>query len=157
MRITHRTFVAGALALLAALPLAACSDDESSGTSSTTTTERATTSTTAADGGEDGEVITRSGPVTIAVGERATIRLEGNVTTGYSWTISEQPDPAVVKVVSDEYVAPGEGAAVGQGGHQEVVVEGVAAGTTSLGMSYARPWEQDTPPAETATFDITVR
>ncbi len=142
---------AGALLVVTA-PLAACSDDESAST--TTRPEKVTTTTAAT--GEDGEVITASGPVSLAVGERATIELDGNVTTGYSWTISTQPDPAVVRVVSDEYVGPGEGAPTGQGGQQRVVLEGVATGTTTMTMSYARPWETDVPPTETATFDITV-
>ncbi|UDY36520.1 protease inhibitor I42 family protein [Dermatobacter hominis] len=157
MRTIRRILIGASVLLLAAVPLAACSDDDDSATT-TTAAERSTTTATAGGGsGQDGEVITASGPVELGVGERVTIELEGNVTTGYSWTIDQQPDAAVVEVVSDRYVGPGDGAAAGQGGHQEVVLEGVAAGTTTLGMGYARPWEEGTPPVQTATFAITVR
>ena len=158
MSTNRRPLLALGALLLAAGALVACADDDEAGT--TTVPERSSTTSTTADGpasGQDGEVITASGPVELGVGERATIRLDGNVTTGYSWTIDEQPDAAVATVVSDRYVGPGEGAAAGQGGHQEVVVQGVAAGATTLGMGYARPWEEGMPPVQTATFAITVR
>ena len=148
---------AGAVVLTVA-PFAACGDDDSASTTTTpsdatTTTESGDTSTSK--GSDDGTVITASGPVTLAKGETATIELEGNVTTGYTWTVTQEPDAAVAKVVSNEYVAP-EGGAVGAGGHQKIVLEGVADGTTTLDLAYSREWETDVAPAETAKFEITV-
>ncbi len=149
---TTRALLASGAAVLALAPLAACGDDDSA----TTTTKPADASTTTTTSkGQDGDVITASGPVDLTVGGTATIELEGNVTTGYTWTVSQEPDAAVVKVVSNEYVAP-EGGAPGAGGHQKVVLEGVKAGTTTLELQYAREFEKDQPPAETATFPITV-
>jgi inhibitor of cysteine peptidase len=100
-------------------------------------------------------VITEPGPVELAVGTSVTLELQANPTTGYQWELAAEPDTAVVRVLSDTYVAPDSGA-MGAGGTQRLVVEGVAAGTTTLELRYVRPWETDTPPAETATFDITV-
>jgi predicted secreted protein len=154
MRTSPRALALIGVLLLVPASLVACSDDDSGSAATTSTSTTASTSTS---GGEDGRVITAPGPIELAVGERATIELVGNATTGYSWTVDQQPDAAVVTVESDRYVGPGDGAAVGQGGHQQVVIQGVAPGTTTLGMAYARPWEEGTPPAQTASFAITVR
>lgn len=152
-----RALLASGAAVLAFVPLAACGDDDDSASTTTKPTEttEATDKATTTAKGQEGDVITASGPVDLTVGGTATIELEGNVTTGYTWTVSQEPDAAVVKVVSNEYVAP-EGGAPGAGGHQKVVLEGVSAGTTTLEMIYAREFEKDQPPAETATFPITV-
>lgn len=100
-------------------------------------------------------IVTDPGPIEMAAGESVTIELEGNVTTGYSWSVTVTPDAGVARILSDEYVAP-ESDRAGAGGHQKVVVEGVATGSTRLVMSYARPWETDQPAARTAEFAITV-
>lgn len=106
-------------------------------------------------GPEDGPVVTEAGPVQVGVGERATIRLESNVSTGFQWAPVQGPDPAVVKVVSANY-RPSESDRVGAPGTQDIVIEGVAAGTTEFELGYARPWEQGEPPERTAAFTITV-
>jgi len=147
-----------AVFVLAVVVLApACTQDRTDGT--TTTSERSgTASTTTASTASDGRppvTVTGSGPITLEVGQRAVIELESNATTGYQWAPTAEPDARVVSVVSDTYVAPGSQLA-GAGGTQKIVVEGVAAGTTTLALGYSRPWEKDTPPARTATFDITV-
>lgn len=129
---------------------AGCGDDPSSDADGSATTEQATTTT-----GKEAATVTASGPIDLKVGERATIKLAANPTTGYHWEPTAQPDAAVVRIVSDTYLAP-DTDRVGAGGTQEIVVEGVAAGTTTLTMGYARPWEQGTPPTETTTFAITV-
>lgn len=152
MNRTPRSVVALTVAAAALLPLAACGDDDSAGGSSTT----ASTTTSAADDGGDAAVtVTASGPIDLKVGERARIELAANPTTGYQWEPTTEPDTAVVKIVSDTYTAEPTDR-VGSGGTQVLVVEGVAAGTTTLDLGYIRPWETDTPPAETASFAITV-
>lgn len=148
--------VLAAIALVGPLVLsaAACSSDsEGEKAGDGTSTTSSTTSTTGA--ADDGVVVTASGPITLAVGETATIRLEANPTTGYQWEPSAAPDDAVIRVVSDTYEAA-DSNVVGSGGTQEVVIEGTGAGTTTLEMRYVRPWEDGVAPAETATFDITV-
>lgn len=118
-----------------------------------TTSAPATTVTAAP--GDGGEVVTEPGPVTVGVGERVTLELRSNPTTGYSWELTVAPDSAVVRVVSDDYVPPAL-PIPGAGGSQRIVVEGVEAGTAVLEFGYRRPWETDAPPAETAAFDVTV-
>jgi inhibitor of cysteine peptidase len=130
-----------------------CTEDTTSVTS--TTSERSSTTSTTASDGPAPVKVTESGPIALQVGQRAVIELGSNATTGYQWAPTAEPDGRVVTVVSDTYVAPGSQLA-GAGGTQKIVVEGVAAGTTTLALGYSRPWEKDTPPARTATFDITV-
>jgi inhibitor of cysteine peptidase len=94
-------------------------------------------------------------PIGLGVGERVTIRLDANPTTGHRWDPIDPPDAAVVRIVGDGFT----GAAadrVGAGGSQEIVVEGVAPGRTELRLGYTRPWEDGVAPAATATFDISV-
>jgi inhibitor of cysteine peptidase len=148
----HRPFArcAAASAVVALALLGGCSSDDDT-SSDTSTTTSAVTSTTAS----EGTVITSPGAVELSVGERATLELEANPTTGYQWEPSAEPDAAVVKVVSDTYVA-GDSGAMGAPGTQRIIIEGVAAGSTTMELRYVRPWESDAPPAETASFQITV-
>ena len=136
-----------------ALSAAACSSDSdsSSGKEATSSTVATTTSEPAS----EGEVVTASGPVELAVGETATIRLDANPTTGYQWEPASAPDESVIRVVSDRYEAEAT-EVVGSGGTQEIVIEGTGAGTTTFELRYVRPWEDGGTPAETATFEITV-
>ena len=147
--------LAVSIALVGPLTLSAVacsSDSEGSSKDSTTST---TASTTTSSSVPEGQVVTESGPITLAVGETATIRLEANPTTGYQWEPAGAPDEAVIRVVSDRYEAEAT-EVVGSGGTQEIVIEGTGAGTTTFELRYVRPWEEGGTPAETATFDITV-
>ena len=142
-----------AATLVALTAVAACSSSDSEG--ATTTTEPAGSTTTAAQDG--GDLVTEPGPVSLGVGDRATLELEANPTTGYQWELATEPDSSVVSVVSDTYTAAtSDTGMVGAGGTQVIVIEGVAAGTTTLELRYVRPWETDGAAAETASFDITV-
>lgn len=141
------------LAAMSTVVLLGCSSDSSDGSSTTTSAADDSTTTSAAP--DDGPVVTEPGPVELEVGGRATLELSANQTTGYQWELAAEPDGAVVTVVSDTYVAA-ESDAMGAGGMQRVVVEGVAAGTTTLELRYVRPWETDAEPADTATYQLTV-
>ena len=85
----------------------------------------------------------------LALPAGATLVLDANPTTGYQWEPATEPDAAVMKIVSDTYEAGGSDA-MGAGGTQRIVIEGVAAGTATLELRYVRPWEADAPPAELA-------
>lgn len=152
-RTRSRTAIAGALAVATLVGAGCSSDDSSDGTTTTvavTTTVAESTTTV-----PEGTVIDEPGPVELAVGASATLELEANPTTGYQWEPSSEPDAAVIKIVSDTYVAGGSDA-MGAGGTQRIVIEGVAAGTTTLALRYVRPWETDVAPAETASYEVTV-
>jgi inhibitor of cysteine peptidase len=134
-----------AVAVLA-LGAGACSSDDSSSSTTSTTAGRTTTTM---------DTVTKSGPIALSVGGRATIELEANRTTGYEWEPTSAPDTDIVKIVGDTYVPPGT-SRVGAPGVQRIVLEGVATGITTLTLGYVRPWEQGVAPAQTATFAITV-
>lgn len=106
-------------------------------------------------GAADGIAVNGAGPVTLAAGQRATLVLASNPSTGYSWEPTSPPDQAVVRIVSDTYVAPAA-QVPGAGGTQEIRIVGVAAGTARLTFGYRRPWETGVAPTKTATFDVTV-
>ena len=86
----------------------------------------------------------------------ATVKLEGNPTTGYSWTYTMDPE-GVVSEVSNEYVADkaSEGV-VGSGGTFVFKFEAVAPGEAELVFSYHRVWEEDVPPIQTVTYKAVV-
>ena len=144
------------LPLVVVLCLTALSCTEESGESATPTSEEESTTVASSDA-DGGGVITEAGPVALTVGGRATIELATNPTTGYQWELATEPDTTIVSVVSDEYTAAeAADGMVGTGGIQKVVLQGVAAGTTTIELRYVRPWETDRSGAETATFAVTV-
>ena len=158
---TIRASLVGVAVFAAVLAGCGDGDDQSTSTSTTavpsTTAEPSTTAapSTSAAPDDSGEVVTAPGPIELSVGGRATIELEANPTTGYQWEPASEPDSSVLRVVSDEYRSGGSGA-VGSGGTQVMVIEGVAAGSTTLDLRYVRPWEDGGEPAETAAYEVTV-
>lgn len=101
----------------------------------------------------------RGGDTRLSVGQTLHIALPSNATTGYQWTVSGG-DPAILtpadgngQEVTDAH-APGM---VGVGGSTHWRFTAARAGNTTLTFKYARAWERDTPPAETATYRVTVR
>ncbi|MFN7148583.1 MAG: protease inhibitor I42 family protein [Microthrixaceae bacterium] len=142
------------LATVSTVALFGCSSDSSGDSTTSTTADDSSTTTTAASS-DEGPVVTEPGPVSLEVGGRATLELAANPTTGYQWELAAEPDSSIVTIVSDTYVAP-DSSAVGAGGTQRMVVEGVAPGTASIELRYVRPWETDAEPAETATFELAV-
>ena len=152
---TRLVAATAAVVLLASGTLACGSDDDAKdGTTTTTAKSSASSSSTTP---KDADIVTDSGPIALDVGATATIELSANVTTGYEWSVTTEPDAAVVTIVSNDYVpTPTDQEMTGSGGTQKIVIEGVAAGTTTLELQYVRSWETDHTGAETATFDITV-
>ena len=98
-------------------------------------------------------------PVSVFPGDKVSVEIKSNPTTGYSWTMTPH-DSTLFQVLNlnGTYVAPG-GRALGASGHQ--VFEIVCSGEATEGYSeefvlnYARPWESA--PVETKTFHVTVR
>jgi len=82
--------------------------------------------------------------------KQAVISLDGNPTTGYSWTY-RQTKEGIVQEVSNEYKTE-ESALVGSGGTFIFIFEGINQGETELIFEYLRPWEKDIKPIETKTY-----
>jgi inhibitor of cysteine peptidase len=90
--------------------------------------------------------------VTVAPGTPIVLVLQSNPTTGYSWTVTSLPDPGHVSLdspIEGRYVATPVGSGVvGSGGTQSWDLHATKAGTTSIVLAYARPWESGVPPVE---------
>jgi len=86
-----------------------------------------------------------------------TIILEGNATTGYSWTYTISPADGVVRYVSDKYT-PNENkdGAAGVGGKHSFTFEAVAEGEAEIVFSYRREWQTDVAPEKTETYKAIV-
>ena len=77
--------------------------------------------------------------------QQFTIKLPGNPTTGYQWTV-KQYDKAVLKLSSSQYIQP-QTRRIGAGGVMTFTfsrVKGVTyPQTTIMLFSYARSWEPE--------------
>ena len=80
----------------------------------------------------------------VRVGERATVRLPENPTTGYRW--QAEFDEAALRIVEDRYDGPESPR--GAGGHRVLTVEPLRAGTTRLRLANRRSWGDGDPIAE---------
>jgi predicted secreted protein len=90
-----------------------------------------------------------------------TVNLGSNPTTGFQWTESAAiSDPAVIRQVSHTYVAPqtsGDPPLVGAGGKEVWVFNSLKTGTTTISMSYGRPWENGEKGVWTLTLNVKVK
>ncbi|MCE5276856.1 MAG: protease inhibitor I42 family protein [Planctomycetaceae bacterium] len=95
--------------------------------------------------------------VEVAMGQKLIIRLSGNMTTGFAWTVAKIEGDAVKLVGKIEYEqAPARGR-VGVGGTFVATFEPVKVGQSVLTLEYKRPWEKNTPPAKTFTLTVQVK
>lgn len=101
----------------------------------------------------DSATVTRQ--LTIGVGETFRVALCSNASTGFSWTENAViSDNAAVSQVRHEYDEPNSGSAVGTAGRELWTFNALRAGTTTITVEYARPWEEGVPPER--TFELTV-
>jgi predicted secreted protein len=138
-------------ALLAAGGLTACGGDDESGGETTTTTATDTTTP---------KMLTFSDPalpIAVVRGQEFAIELESNASTGYVWTITTPPDPALVETLTPEGNTQAHSASGGVGAPGSTIFEfkGEASGSTPVTFTYARPSAPDENPSST-TFTINV-
>lgn len=86
--------------------------------------------------------------VEVAQGGTLTVKLSSNPSTGFQWTEQAQiGDPAVAGQTAHRYMAPeaqgGTPPPLGAPGNEEWTFSALKAGTTTLSMRYARPWQSD--------------
>ncbi|MCL2484723.1 MAG: protease inhibitor I42 family protein [Endomicrobia bacterium] len=82
--------------------------------------------------------------------KQAVISLDGNPTTGYSWTY-RQTNEGIVREVSSKYESE-QSDLMGRGGTFIFVFKGINKGETELIFEYLRPWEEGIKPIETKTY-----
>ena len=81
------------------------------------------------------------------------LSLDSNPTTGYSWTIKQEPE---IFEVGEEYIEnKHEEGMVGVGGQQVFSLAPKEAGTSDVTFTYARPWED--PDADSTVVSYTVK
>ena len=90
-------------------------------------------------------------------GQRITITLEGNRSTGYVWDLASKPDPKYLKKLTADIV-PKNRNMPGAGELDNFYFHCYAKGTTTLTFRYIRPWEakKDIPPAKIVTYHVTI-
>ena len=84
-------------------------------------------------------------PVELKIGQTSSVSLQENPTTGYSWNVSVTEG---LKIVSDEFIGPGNKQVVGAGGKHVWTIQATGIGDQTFSGVYRRPWE---PPAENDT------
>lgn len=83
------------------------------------------------------------GSVRMEANNPLQIRLSGNPTTGYTWSVKDF-DPSVLSLTSHTYYAD-DSERVGTGGTFVFNFKALAPGATSVTLTYARPWESGQP------------
>ncbi len=91
--------------------------------------------------------------ITFEVGDTFEVLLESNPTTGYGWTVAEQPDG--VTLVSSDYEEP-DTSLVGAGGVEVFEFEATAVGSGVLRLDYVRSFDDPVVPADTVEYDLTI-
>jgi len=106
--------------------------------------------------------VDENGALTLSarMGQVVRLRLAGNATTGYEWTLAGiagsdgQAGGSVEIIGKIEYQpAPADGK-LGVGGEFLAHIQAVKPGRATLTFHYRRPWEKTTPPIQ--TFAITI-
>ena len=75
----------------------------------------------------------------IEIGDKITIKLCSNMTTGFQWDY-QLTDDTVVKEEDHDFEEPDEDL-VGAAGTEVWTFEGTKKGTTEISMGYSQPWE----------------
>ena len=89
---------------------------------------------------------------------KATIKLDGNPTTGYTWVYTISPE-GVIKEFSNDYKTDSNifnYNKSGIGGTFIFVFEAAAPGEAEIVFSYLRVWEEDKPPLATEVYKAVV-
>ena len=82
-----------------------------------------------------------------------TITLEGNETTGYTWTCTEENNYLKIKSTYQEDTKKDE-EITGVGGIYTITLTGLKEGTTELTCQYKRDWEEEA--EETRTYPVEI-
>ena len=96
--------------------------------------------------------VTDAREVTLAVGDRATVRLPENPTTGYVWSVGEH-GPGVA--VEDEFRRPAAAGVPGAGGEYAVRITAREPGSWVVRLRLARAWEGEALEERDVTITVT--
>jgi inhibitor of cysteine peptidase len=95
--------------------------------------------------------------ITLDKDQRIEINLESNMTTGYSWKLSESTDTSIAAMVSSEYIeSKKDEEMVGTGGIETFIFEAENTGQAEIILEYVKPWEENVEPEKVFKIKITV-
>lgn len=94
--------------------------------------------------------------IEVATGQKFTLTLDSNPSTGYAWQLATPVDETKVKFLRSVFNAP-ETDRAGAAGLELWIFEAVGTGETTISLKYVRSWEKDKPPAETANCSIVIK
>jgi predicted secreted protein len=95
-------------------------------------------------------------PVEATAGQKFTIILGANHTTGYRWELSSGIDKNIVELVGSVYEAS-DTQKVGSGGREVWTFLAKSPGKIKVSFKYFRPWEKQAGPAKTTSIEIIVQ
>ena len=96
--------------------------------------------------------------VQLARGGKLIVALASNPTTGYSWSVGESSDAALVLQGEPQYVPAGSTTpVVGAGGTEVFTFEASDTGTANLVLEYRRPFEPGVAPQQTFSVTVEIR
>jgi inhibitor of cysteine peptidase len=100
--------------------------------------------------------------VEVKTGEVFTVALDSNASTGFIWTEQAKiADESILKQTGHEYIAPHANddtkPVAGMSGIEERWFMAGQAGTTTVTMSYSRPWEGGEEDARTFVMTVVVK
>lgn len=90
----------------------------------------------------------------LQAGQTVELILASNMSTGYSWQYTAQPDASILEEIKNDYRQ--EIQFPGAPGEQFWVFKGTGPGTTTLVLGYQRPWEKETAPLKTYSLEFKV-
>ena len=93
--------------------------------------------------------------VVLKQGALFDLRLQGNMTTGYGWEITNLSGNAVQKLSELKYT-PQATNLVGAGGTFVGHFKAASTGKSTLELAYRRPWEKGVKPVQTYTLTVSV-
>ena len=93
--------------------------------------------------------------IMLEVDQELVVTLASNPSTGYGWSFQVTRE-GVIAAIGSEYELTGA-QLPGSGGRERFRFIAVESGQTTLQLEYRRSWETETPPAETATYDVVVQ
>jgi inhibitor of cysteine peptidase len=94
--------------------------------------------------------------VSVSNGGQIVVTLDGNPSTGYTWTAQGLNNDLLKQVGDARFISSNPGA-IGSGGTLTLTFTAEATGTTPLTLIYHRPWDKGIAPLQTFTVTVTVK
>ncbi len=99
---------------------------------------------------EDGS---RTESIQLRTGDVLTVMLKENQTTGYSWSAVNNHR---ISAVTLNHIGAADSQLCGAPGYCEASIAAMKPGETTVVLNYSRPWEENTKPAASVSYHLTV-